>query len=176
MFPGAILPAATGLFLKHLMAPLPLGHGRPWSKLTLCFKLTLRLCQAPIHTFWQTAQICESLIFQLIATGETVHAKIQKSAVLTKLWVCHLWYLEQLPWPYLWSPHLFMYDTDPVWHNLNLNPTETKVHEWVSSNSAFTRKQWLFKFFFILYGACLLPLFSFLFTFWYLLPVIRCFA
>lgn len=28
-FPGAILPAATGLFLKHLMAPLPLGHGPP---------------------------------------------------------------------------------------------------------------------------------------------------
>ena len=33
--PGAILPAAPGLFLKHHMAPLPFGHGPPRSVLNL---------------------------------------------------------------------------------------------------------------------------------------------
>lgn len=32
--PGPILPAAPGPFLKHLMDPLPFGHGPPWSVVT----------------------------------------------------------------------------------------------------------------------------------------------
>lgn len=81
--PGATVPAAPGLFLQDFMAPLPFGHGPPCSKLTLCSEFEA-LPSSRSHILVNSAQIYGSSIFQLVATGKTVHTDVHKSAILTK--------------------------------------------------------------------------------------------